>query len=94
MKRFVAIALTVVFFAAAAHAQAAGSDDATKYIENVAKQALNIISNSKNNKTQKQAALDKLFKNSVDIPWVGRFVLVQFWRKATEDQRARYIKEY
>lgn len=95
MKRFaVAIAFAAALFIAVPQAKAAGADDATKYIEGVAKQALTIISNAKNNKEQKKAALDRLFKNSVDIPWVGRFVLGQFWRKATEDQKSRYLREY
>jgi phospholipid transport system substrate-binding protein len=89
-----AAALVITLFAAAPDVRAAGSDDATKYIENVAKQALASISNPKGTKAQKQAALDKLFKNSVDIPWVGRFVLGQFWRTATDDQKSRYLKEY
>jgi phospholipid transport system substrate-binding protein len=95
VKRFVTVvAVAVALFAAAPSAQAASGDDATRYIENVAKQALTAISNSKNNKVQKQAALDRLFKNSVDIPWVGRFVLGQSWRQATDDQKSRYLKEY
>jgi phospholipid transport system substrate-binding protein len=94
VKHFTAALIAACFFFASPAAQAAGSDEATKYIEGVAKQALAAISHPKNNKAQKQAALDRLFKNSVDIPWVGRFVLGQFWRKATDDQKTRYLREY
>jgi len=87
------LALFVGLFAPASDAGAV-NDDAAHYIEGIAKQALATISNSKNSKAQKQAALDKLFKNSVDIPWVGRFVLGRFWKQATDDQKSRYMREY
>lgn len=72
----------------------ASSADAEKYINNIAKQALNTISNAKLSKTQKQASLDKLFRSSVDMKWVARFVMGRFWRQATDDQKSRYVKEY
>jgi len=87
-----ALSLTLVL-CAAPNARAA-NDDAAHYIEGIAKQALAAISNSKNSKAQKQAALDKLFKNSVDIPWVARFVLGRYWKQATDEQKSRYLKEY
>ena len=37
---------------------------------------------------------EKLFRENVDIPWVGRFVLGRFWRQTNDAQKAKYIKEY
>lgn len=85
-------ALALVVTAPVARADAA--TDASRYIEGVAKNALATISNAKLNKSQKQASLDKLFKDNVDIPWIGRFVMGRFWKQATDAQKTSYLKEY
>lgn len=75
-------------------AQAAASDDAAKYIQGIGTTALSVITDKANSKQQKQAKLQKIFAESVDFKWVGRFVLGRHWRQATESQRARYLAEY
>lgn len=75
-------------------AQAAGADDAGKYIQDVGNSALGVITSKNHTKQQKQDELQKVFANSVDFQWVGRFVLGRYWREATEAQRARYLTEY
>jgi phospholipid transport system substrate-binding protein len=87
------VAATTLFFAAT-HTYANPANDASHYIEDIAKKALAAISNAKASKTQKQASLDKLFKDNVDIPWIGRFVMGRFWKQATDAQKASYLKEY
>ena len=63
-------------------------------MESLGAQALTIISNKSFSKEQKQTKLDKIFADNVDFAWVGRFVLGQYWRQASEDQKKRYLKEY
>lgn len=75
-------------------AQAASAGDAKIYVETLGNNALAIISNAKLGKPQKQARLDRLFSDSVDIPWIGRFVMGRFWRQASEAQKSAYLKEY
>lgn len=96
MKLFYRFALliAVVGICAAPPAQAALADDASKYIQGLGDQALAAITNPKFDKNGKQAALEKIFSDNVDFPWVGRFVMGRFWRQATDDQKARYLKEY
>ena len=86
------LALSLTF--AAPDAVAAGTDEAGNYVEKLGTQAVNVISNKKLSKAQKQTALEKIFAENVDIPWVGRFVMGRFWRTATDDQKKRYLKEY
>lgn len=74
-------------------ALADSADAARSMIDDVGKKTLEVINNG-GGKAQKQAALEKLLSSSVDIPWVGRFVMGRYWREATPEQRTRYLREY
>ena len=90
-----AIAAAVSLFAAVPQAaQAAGTDEASKYIQSVGDQALGIISDKAASKEAKQAKLSGLFGNAVDFQWVGRFVLGRYWKQVTDAQKNRYVTEY
>lgn len=67
---------------------------ASAYIESVGQQALSTISSKELPQEQKQATLEKLFKENLDFDWVGKFVMGRFWREATDDQKSRYIAAY
>jgi len=96
MKRFLAVAAILLGMSCAAQAaQTKNADSAAgTYVESLGSQALAAISDKKLSKEQKQVKLDKLFGDNVDFPWVGRFVMGQYWRQATDDQKKRYLKEY
>lgn len=74
--------------------RAADEEAAGKYLQGVGDQAIGVISNQSLNKDQKQKKLEGVFIANVDIPWVARFVMGRFWSQATDDQKARYLKEY
>lgn len=94
MKRFFFVLACVFGLLFAQNADAATSADAKTYINKLGNNALSIISNAKLNKAQKQDKLNVLFSESVDIPWVARFVMGRFWRQATETQKTAYVREY
>lgn len=73
---------------------ASGAEAASKYIEKIGTTALSTISNNALSKSQKQARLDRMFSENVDIPWVARFVMGRYWKQASEAQKAQYLKEY
>lgn len=73
---------------------AAADNAASNYVETLGNKAIGIIANAKYSKPQKQAALEKIFSDNVDIPWVGRFVMGRFWRQATPEQQKRYVAAY
>lgn len=87
-----------VFFAAAtlgfSGPAAAGTAEAGKFIEKLGNQALSTISDAKLSKDAKQARLERLFSDSVDVPWVAHFVLGRYWKQATDDQKKRYLQAY
>ncbi len=72
---------------------AKSADDAKSYVNNVASQALSIIETD-GAKDAKKKKLEKLFADSVDLSWVGKFVMGRYWRQATDDQKKRYLQEY
>lgn len=72
----------------------AGPDEAGKYIEALGNNAVAIISNKNLNKENKRKKIEQLFRENVDIAWIGRFVLGRFWRQATDEQKKHYLKEY
>lgn len=64
-------------------------DGATKYVENVAQQALDIINGNmpaEKAKTKFQGIMQKSF----DIDTISRFTLGRYWRVATGDQQKEY----
>ena len=95
MLRVIALSLAVcvasLIFSSASSAKTA--EDAKAYVNNVASQALAVIETSASKEAKKQK-LEKIFAESVDIPWVGKFVMGRYWRQATDDQKKRYIQEY
>jgi phospholipid transport system substrate-binding protein len=73
---------------------AAPVDDASRYIESVASKAVEVISNKNLDKEAKSKKIEQLFRDSVDIDWVGKFVVGHYWRQASETQKKNYLKEY
>src|SRR5437762_3212562 len=95
MRYFRRFSLTLaVSLCLASPALASDIDSANQYVQGVAGQTLGVISGKKLTKEQKEARLEKLFADNIDFPWVGRFVMGRFWREATEEQKARYLKHY
>jgi len=101
MKKHTFLATIIVIVSALSmsltpsHARAAATDkQAAAYISDISAQAINIIKNTSLRKAQKAQSLMSVFDNSVDFPWVARFVMGRYWRDATEAQRTRYTTLY
>jgi phospholipid transport system substrate-binding protein len=84
--------LSVIFITHSGIAQAA--DPATGFIDGVGREVLAVLKDKTSGDSAKDARLRALFERSVDVPWIGRFVLGKYWRTATEAQRARYLNGY
>jgi phospholipid transport system substrate-binding protein len=83
----------MLFVAIAPDARAATADDAKQFVDGVGKRVLGIV-NGSGGEAQKQKELQQMFSDTVDIPWMGQFVLGHAWQQATEDQRNRYLQAY
>ena len=97
MRSFASFVLALALCAAAPFGSAradATTKDAEQYVSSLGDKALAVITNKATGKDAKEAQLEKIFSENVDIPWVGRFVMGRFWRDATDDQKKRYLAEY
>ena len=93
MKRYLWSVLMVIALAAASSAQA-GEKEAKTYVLGVSNKVLEIISNKKIDQGTKQTRLIKLFEQTVDTKWIGRFVLGKYYRTATPAQKKKYDDIY
>ncbi len=89
-----AAAMCATLFSAPAPASAASKEAASKYVETLGNNAIETLSNKKLDKTTKSKKIEQLFRENVDIAWIGKFVIGRFWRQITDDQKKNYLKEY
>lgn len=75
-------------------ASAASVDDASKYVESLGNTAIETLSDKNLDKELKRKKIEQLFRENVDIAWIGRFVLGRFWRQTSDEQKKNYLKEY
>ena len=75
-------------------ARADDKSDASAFINNVGKQVLTIISDKSKAKEEKNAALQKMFVDNVDIDWIGKYVVGRAWKTATDAQKQKYMASY
>lgn len=73
---------------------AAPVDDASKYIEGLGNSAITILTDRSLDKEVKGRKIEQLFRDNVDMRWIGKFVIGRFWRQINDDQKQHYLKEY
>lgn len=83
--------LTFALFAAPAHADENGARD---FIDGLGKEVLAQAKDTSRSTAEKETALKDLFFRSVDVDWIGKFVLGRFWRTASESQQQQYLNNY
>lgn len=95
LKSFLCFAILTCVMGAPDPARADSmQQEASKFVKSVGDEAFAIIRDKSLGKADKQKKLERVFAKSVDIPWVGKFVLGRYWKQASEQQRTQYIKEY
>ena len=67
---------------------------ATQRIEQLSREVLAILSNSAITKERRKTQFGKLLARDLDIPLIGRLVMGKHWRRASEAQRANYMKVF
>ncbi len=85
------LAITVGF---ASSVQAADADAAKKFVDTVAAQVIAIAKDSHASQADKQAKIETIFTDKVDISSIAKFVLGKNWRTATPDQQSAYVSAY
>ncbi len=83
--------LTFAVFSAKAELTSSVAED---FIKQVTSDGIEQIINSNVSQEQKDARFERLFNNSLDLDFIGRFVLGRYWNTATPSQRKEFINVY
>ncbi|WP_339630205.1 ABC transporter substrate-binding protein [uncultured Sneathiella sp.] len=63
-------------------------------VKNIGDEAVKTLSDASLSEAQKREKFEKFLDDSFDMPRIGRFVLGQSWRNATETQREEFLKVF
>lgn len=95
MPRFFAAAASLLLCLSFAHTASASEAVAAKtFVDSLAQQVLAIAQDNNLDSSEKTSKIETLFSNKVDIHFVAKFALGQYWRQASETQRADYVAAY
>ena len=67
---------------------------AENFIKKMTDDGIEQIINAKVSQTEKQARFKKLFNESLDLDFIGKYVLGRYWRTATPEQKKEFIATY
>ncbi|MBT5413069.1 MAG: ABC transporter substrate-binding protein [Rhodospirillaceae bacterium] len=85
----VAAPLAIVGFGSA-HAETT-RDGAGKFVQGLGDRALEAIANESVTKEQRDKHFREILSEGFDVPAIAAFCMKQYWRKATPEQRDRYV---
>ncbi len=89
-----AIALAAVLLLAPAGAQANDSEEAARFLEELSQQAIDKLTDSTASEAEKEQRFREIMQTSFDLPRIGKFVLGVNWRRASPEQRERFIQAF
>ena len=76
---------------ARAEVDAAKAED---FVKNVTHEGIVEIINSNASQAERNARFEKLFNSSLDLKFIGQFVLGRYWKTASEEQKSQFIDTY
>lgn len=76
------------------HAQAGAEANASKFVDKVASDVLDIVTSEALDEEAKKDKINAIFLKIVDMDFVGKFVLGKHWRNADAGQRSKYMAAY
>jgi phospholipid transport system substrate-binding protein len=76
----------------AAHAQSVDIARATAFIQETGEQMVTAINGQGVPVAQRRERVAAILRRAVDVEGVGRFILGRFWRTASPDQQAEYLR--
>jgi phospholipid transport system substrate-binding protein len=91
-RRF--LSLLIAMSIAAPLPASAGPAEAKAFVDQVATQVLAIVKKDGISSGEKQAKVEAMFADKVDINFVSKFVLGKHWRTATLAQQKEYVAAY
>jgi phospholipid transport system substrate-binding protein len=89
MMRFIAPALALLL-AVAAPGPTRAADDAAGFISDLGQRTVRVLA-AKVSEGEREAQFRALFDEGFDVPAISRFVLGNYWRVATDEQRRAFV---
>lgn len=86
----------LIVFAVSLKETRAGADEqhVEKFVSSLSDKVLKVLNASEVLKEEKEKELERIFEDSVDIDWMGRFVTGPYWRRSDKSQQSEYLKYY
>jgi len=72
----------------------ATATDARDLIQNVADDAVTLLSSTEQNSPERKEGLESLFRAAMDMPFVGRFVMGRHWRTLSDSEKSDYMDAF
>lgn len=91
LRRWAVLLICLPLLLQAAHAQG-NPDDPVRFVQGVGDATAAILGDSSLAPKERIDALRSLMDESFDLPIMGRFVLGRHWRRATDAERAEYLR--
>ncbi|MBB3882896.1 MlaC/ttg2D family ABC transporter substrate-binding protein [Acetobacter oeni] len=90
-RRFVLGAIAALALIAGLNRPASAAESATDFVRHLGTQLVGIVNSDLSSSEKKQKVLP-LLQSDVDVDAIGRFCLGRYWRMATPEQQATYLK--
>lgn len=88
------IGLAAALLFAPAGAQANDSEEAARFLTELSQQAIDKLTDATASEDEKKQRFRALMKTSFDLPRIGKFVLGVNWRRASPEQRQRFVEAF
>jgi phospholipid transport system substrate-binding protein len=90
-RSFLTAAFTLIAGALASPVPVAAAADPAALISNLGSRALQVLGKNAT-EAQRVARFRELLREDFDVPGIARFVLGRYWKVATEEQQAEFVK--
>ena len=94
MRHFFAATAAAFCLTVSTSAFAADASACDQFARTVTQDVIKIFHETGKTVTQKRTELSNIFQSSVDINWIGKFVIGRYWRDASDEEKAAYLKAY
>ena len=91
MNRRHFLTLTVVSTLLPLSVRAQSTEKAAAFVKTTGDKLVAVV-NGSGSASAKRAAMTQIIENDVDVDGIGRFCLGRFWKQATPEQQANYLK--
>ena len=92
-KKITKIIFIFALLIGSAQAQAT-TKDATNFVNDLAARVISIVADKNSSAKEKESTLNKIFVQSVDTKWIGRFSMGRYWRTITPAQQEQFLDVY